>query len=844
MSQNLKIWKISLLLLLGLLVSLYLIAGTVADVYWIVTNPVAGAEYEFDKNMGRMVVRSVVPKGPADQGGLRPGDVILIFDRKPIISQFDLDQAYREIKVGQEVEITVKRGNNELELSFVAERSLNVYGEMIFLHLLPGAFFCYTLSLIGVFVFLKKIQERSAQIFYLMLLFWALAIRDALKLGPVLDNLLPHWFAWLDLPAWPLAIGTLLHFFLLFPVEKRALQKRATLLLILIYSPLILIVPFIYADVQQLPWREHLLSRGWGIWLTLNFIAAMIVLDHSIRKAPNPHIKKQAQIMAWGTTLSLAVPLCFYWLPKLLFDQELPWGEFAAYLLTLWPITLAYVIVKHRFMDIDVMVKRGVAYALTSGIVVAAYFLLVVGVGKLVLYFTGYTSQLVTIIATVLIAALFNPVKNKIQNFVNHRFYPNRFLYREAIQAFGRELVNVVDLQKLMELLKAFFLETMQIRPVALLLHQKEEEIFAVHTIAGAEINNPPQFRRLDKVIQRLRDRQRLVDLSPLKEQPEPLPEDEIKRWQALEAELVLPLLSQGELAGIITLGMKEGDEPYYKEDLEMLAALSNQINVAFKNTLLTEELREQDRLRRELEVARRIQLRSLPQADPAYPGLQISGVSIPALEVGGDYYDYIILADGRLGVVVGDVSGKGTSAAFYMSTLKGILKTAAKYHRSLRDLVVEVNAIAYQSMELQSYITLMCGAYDVRDRKLSLVRAGHLPLLHYSARERACRQLVPKGIGVGLEIGPIFGTELEEIEVPLIPGDVFLFYTDGITEARDALGHEFETERLIQTVQENGWEDAPALREKIISQVQAFARETSQKDDMTVVVVKVGAID
>jgi sigma-B regulation protein RsbU (phosphoserine phosphatase) len=272
-----------------------------------------------------------------------------------------------------------------------------------------------------------------------------------------------------------------------------------------------------------------------------------------------------------------------------------------------------------------------------------------------------------------------------------------------------------------------------------------------------------------------------------------------------------------------------------------MLTALGDQINVAFKTTLLTEELREQDRLRKELEVARRIQLSSLPQSDPQIPGLEISGISIPALEVGGDYYDYIDFADGRFGVVVGDVSGKGTSAALYMSTLKGILKAASKYHRSLKDLLVEVNAIAFQSMELQSYITLMCGAFDIKGHKLSLVRAGHLPLLHYSAQDRICRQLVPKGIGVGLENGQIFKSELEEVEVAFGLGDVFLFYTDGITEARDSLGNEFETDLLAKTIQENGWEKATALREKIIAQVQKFTAEASLKDDMTLVVVKVG---
>ncbi|MGH7453459.1 MAG: PP2C family protein-serine/threonine phosphatase, partial [bacterium] len=109
----------------------------------------------------------------------------------------------------------------------------------------------------------------------------------------------------------------------------------------------------------------------------------------------------------------------------------------------------------------------------------------------------------------------------------------------------------------------------------------------------------------------------------------------------------------------------------------------------------------------------------------------------------------------------------------------------------------------------------------------------------HYSATKKTCQQLVPKGIGVGLENGSLFKAELEEIELPFAAGDVFLFYTDGITEARDLAGREFETDLLARIIQENSWENAMALREKIIAQVHRFASAASPQDDMTLVVVK-----
>ena len=195
---------------------------------------------------------------------------------------------------------------------------------------------------------------------------------------------------------------------------------------------------------------------------------------------------------------------------------------------------------------------------------------------------------------------------------------------------------------------------------------------------------------------------------------------------------------------------------------------------------------------------------------------------------------------DGRFGVVIGDVSGKGTSAALYMSQLKGMLQAGARHHRSLRDLVIEVNAITYQSFTAQSFITLMCGAFDVNARKLSLVRAGHLPLIHYSAHEKICRQHLPKGLGLGLENGHIFKNELEEMHLTFGPGDVFVFYTDGLSEAQDAQGKELETAWVETIIQENGYTSAVDLRKKITTQLHQLTTAEAPRDDMTLIVVKV----
>lgn len=840
MSENFKIRKISLLLLLGLFAFLYILANTAADIYYV-KSPVIGIYTKTQKGVGQLSVEGVVPEGPADQGGIVAGDIIVALQNTPLTDEDEFARLLSQAEIGREVTLTIIRNGQELNKTVFIERRIKVFTKLVLIALLPGIIFCYALLIIGTFVFLRKIEDRTAHVFYLMVLFWALAMWDSFPDSPkTLETILGTWFYWIRLPFWPLAVGLLLHFTLIFPVEQKIFQRHPRLVLGFVYLSLLLIAPFIYAELYHLNWGRLLLRYGWNALFSVNFFLAVYILGKSCKYEQDSRIVKQAQIMAWGTMVSLVLPTGYYYVPVAFFRITLPLADYVLFLLILWPVTLAYVIIRHRFMEIDVIVKRGVAYALLSGFVVAAYFLLVVGVGKLVLYLTGSENQLVTIIATLFIAAVFNPVKNRIRLFVDQRFYPSRFTYRQAVRSFSRQLINVVDLQKLLDLLQSFFSRTMQIQPTAILWKTEDKTRLTVRGVAGLEPDPGIVFSKEDEVVKQLERRQGLIDLSPAQGPSGSISDDEKSRWKWLQAELVLPLLMKGQLVGLISLGVKADHEPYYKEDLELLETLSDQINISLENALLTEELREQERLKKELEVARRIQVSTLPQSDPNIPGLEVSGISIPAFEVGGDYYDYLDLVDGRFAVVVGDVSGKGTSAALYMSQLKGILKTAAKFHLSLKELMGEVNTITFDSIENKSFITLTCGAFDLKTKKFSLVRAGHLPLIYYSAREEACGQLLPKGIGVGLESGTIFTAELEEAEMDFQSGDVFLFYSDGIVEARNPQGQELESDILVKLLQENGDNSAESLRERIISQVQAFAGNSSQTDDMTLVVVKV----
>ncbi|MEL6821984.1 MAG: PP2C family protein-serine/threonine phosphatase [Calditrichota bacterium] len=260
---------------------------------------------------------------------------------------------------------------------------------------------------------------------------------------------------------------------------------------------------------------------------------------------------------------------------------------------------------------------------------------------------------------------------------------------------------------------------------------------------------------------------------------------------------------------------------------------------MAIENSFLYDELAERERLKHELAIARRIQLASLPQHTPVVKGLDIAGISVPALEVGGDYFDYLNGKPDDLTIIVGDVSGKGTSAALYMSKVQGIMRSLYEFGLSPKDLFIRANQLLRVDMEKQSFITALGVSFNPLEKKLRLARAGHAPLYHYQAKEDSVKEWLPKGIGMGLAGSDTFAGEIEETTVPYAEGDIFLLITDGITEAQRDGGEEYGEEKMNQILASANGATAKKIRDSIVASVNQFTGDAPQHDDLTLVVVK-----
>jgi sigma-B regulation protein RsbU (phosphoserine phosphatase) len=280
------------------------------------------------------------------------------------------------------------------------------------------------------------------------------------------------------------------------------------------------------------------------------------------------------------------------------------------------------------------------------------------------------------------------------------------------------------------------------------------------------------------------------------------------------------------------------------RDQLGELAGSFNQMTGSIENLLQTAA--EKKRLEEELRIARQIQMSLLPRGPLDFPGIGVTALCVPAREVGGDYYDFFPLGSNRLGVLIADVSGKGTSAALYMAELKGLVLSLSQIYQSPRQLLMEVNRIISENLDTRSFITMTYGVIDLGAGVMTFARAGHTPMIYLQgngADGRAAQVLAPSGIVVGLRIpgaNEKFAELLEETSITLQRGDVLVLYTDGITEAMNGDSDLFGEARLSRIVTEHGHLDAAELRERILREVEAFVGTADQHDDMTMILIKV----
>jgi sigma-B regulation protein RsbU (phosphoserine phosphatase) len=521
-----------------------------------------------------------------------------------------------------------------------------------------------------------------------------------------------------------------------------------------------------------------------------------------------PDARRRLRLLLIGTGVALT-PVFLLVLRQLFTQNEsiatgLPfWLFLTALLLTLlFPLTLAYVIVVQRAMDVRMVIRQGVQYALAkSGVRVMQFVLYGVAIfaaAALVSNASVHPAvQIVLVGLGIATVFLLGGLSERLRKWIDRRFFRESYNAEVILSDLGEKVRTMVETQPLLETVAHRIAESLHVRHVSFLLNRGGlyQPAFSV----GYDIAPLVTFAEQAVTVNYLkREREPVMVYAEDPDSWIHISRDMVEERQMLarlDTQLLLPLSVKEKLPGFISLGPKQSEEPYSSTDLRLLQSVATQTGLALENSQLTaaiaSEVAQRERLNREVEIAREVQERLFPQQLPPIEGLDYSGACRPALGVGGDYYDFLLLPNGKFGVAIGDVSGKGISAALLMASLQASLRgQAIQGTNDLATLMGNVNRLVFDASAENRYATFFYAQYDPATRQLSYVNAGHNPPMIFR-RDGLGWKIVRLETG-GPVVGLLPDFRYTQGESHLLPGDLWVGFNDGISESMNEAEEEW----------------------------------------------------
>ena len=589
-----------------------------------------------------------------------------------------------------------------------------------------------------------------------------------------------------------------------------------------------------------------------GFVLIGSFFAAMGI---KLGLSKSPDAERRLRFLYWGAILAFTPPL----LPTLYarFQGKTASEVFPSWFnalivipLVLFPLTLTYVIVVQKAMGVGVALRQGLQYTLArSGIRVLQFIAgAVVVVASTTMVGNAQHNRwekIIVILAGIAAYFTIRRAGDSLRTWVDRRFFRESYDAEHMLTALSDQVRSIIEPKSLLETVAAGISETLHVPQVAVLLGG---EGFYRPTFAMGYASLPavafPSKTGTALLLKSQKEPARvfLNDLQSWLYREEGIGDKERGELATLQSELLLPLAVRDKLLGFISLGAKRSEEPYTGSDVRLLKSVAAQTGLALENANLlrtvADEIAQRERLNREVEIAREVQERLFPQKLPIIAGLDYAGHCRPALGVGGDYYDFLALPRGNLGLAIGDVSGKGIAAALMMASLQASLRSeATRAPDNLAAAVGSINRLVYEASSSNRYATFFYGQYDPAQCRFDYVNAGHNPpmLFHGAGENATVSRLEANGTVIGL----LESAHYEQGSVRLGPGDVLILFTDGISEAMDLDDEEWGEDRLVEAVRNCRVLSAQQLLECIFDAATRFAGTAPQHDDMTLVVVR-----
>ena len=795
----------------------------------------------------------------AERAGLRKGDLVIGANGRPAQGWTDIYGPIRRARTGDRMLLHVRRPSP----TGAVEQNVSVpLAQFTYVGYLPGSaeyiaticsrivtpLFCLAL---GFWVAGVRRNDRAAWALLVLLLSVANLITDGRTTYGHADALEPFLtgLTSLFIRLGPLA---LVYFGIIFP-ETLAFDRKLPWIKWLVLGPMFARA-VLYATASGLmAHHRDLVARIWPVILATDAVGTYVelaliglfffILVYKTVTATASDARRRFLLLDTGAALGLLPFLATYiWLVM----HNAAFRGWPALVsigaLLVFPLTMAYVIVVHRAMDVRVALRQGLQYLLaTSGVRILQ---VAMSAGIIVLAVTMGTQAslamrvgLVAVGFTLLVGL--GAFADRLRRWIDRRFFREAYEADRILADLAARVRTMVEIGPLLETVASRVADAMHVPRIAILLNGNGAFRPAYAAGYGASLTGSLSEQSL--TLRRLQhSAHTAVKFEDANSWVQLTDGEERAALEELKPELLLPLSLQEKILGIMSLGPKQSEEPFSATDLRLLSSVAAQTGLALENGRLTEAIKEEARARekqnRELELGREVQERLFPQDLPIIAGLDYAGACRPALSVGGDYYDFIPMSNGGLGIAIGDVSGKGISAALLMATLRAFLRGQTIDEKTnLSAVVANLNRLVFESSAQNRYATFFLGAYDSRSRVLRYVNAGHNAPIVIRASDKVARLDVG-----GLVVGLLREGAWETGQVTLERGDLFVGFTDGISEAMNDANDEWGEGRLIEATWAMRGTSAKGILAHIMRSADAFVAGAPQYDDMTLIVAQV----
>lgn len=784
-----------------------------------------------------VLVTNVYKDGASDRAGLQVGDLITKINNQTFGNSFEADQILRNAQVGKSLEYEIRRGSEVIHINVVMARFGMRISILIFI--LSGIFFIIT----GVFLAMKR--PRFAGTRYLGLIFVMLGYFMTVLLYQ--RDVSQDWFSTLRnillVGCVFLSLAMLTEVRAFFPKFQSELlpSKWFRIIKYNFYIPGTVLI---------------ILFQNTGLFISIAAYVLMEIIHYfRVRKLGDPEARK--------ITTVLQVSIKFAFIASFLLgilisrnSNQLLIG-FVGIPMSIIPLTTLYTIGRYRLFELDLRVRKNIQYNIISAVwiffLINILFWTISWLSSADFFFPKIrlTPSLIEIsdtnaslaersvflmLASILISYLIYQFGKFGKRNIDKFYYRSEYNYQVALDELSEVTSNELDKNSLAKGIVAKLAKLMHLKKIGILFFNDRQMCCCKEAYGFSN----ESWERFCLVVDDIFTKFLFANRQESALNVEELPYEIGQELKGHGFRFMVLIKSKDALVGVILIGGKMSESPFNRDDLQFLKSVARQSAVAIENSYLYDNLAEQERMKHELKIARQIQVSLLPESPPESKYLQISGISRPAMEVGGDFFDYLPSQQQNLTVILGDVSGKGTSAALYMAKVQGIFRSLNTFELEPKELFIRANQILGKDLNKNYFVTVSAIGFDVKSRNANFARAGHMPLYVYKAENKEVEIHTPKGMGIGLSRNGAFEETIEEIQFEMTRGDVYLLLSDGINESMNSTGEEYGEQRIADMLQKCAEKNAADIRDCLMQDVKSFTGEIPQHDDQTLVIIKI----